>query len=325
MLRIIPKMNNMSRLVEIAQVDKFYSGHQALKKVSFDIPKGSIFGLLGPNGSGKTSLIRILTGITAPDNGYCTYNNVPIMPGFSRSMGYLPEERGMYKKMKVGEQLIYFARLKGLSKKEAKAKVDFWLEKLGLTDWKNKEVENLSKGMQQKIQFIAALIHDPDFLILDEPFSGFDPINAELIKNEILELAKKGVTIMLSTHNMNSVEELCTDMALLNKGELILYGNVKEVKRRFFSGTWRISFKGNWVNFSNALWTSAKIVEKKTEGDIHTALLELLPGNNLHTILHSLMPAVEIVALEENIPSMHQIFVKAVGGDAALVSNDLTE
>lgn len=315
----------MSALLKIDNVEKLYSGHKALKGVSFHVPKGSIFGLLGPNGSGKTSLIRILTGITAPDQGNVYYNETKIQPGYSSNLGYLPEERGLYKKMKVLEHLIYIGRLRGLTKKDAQNKSLNWLDKLSLTQWKNKEIESLSKGMQQKIQFIASVIHEPDFLILDEPFSGFDPINAELIKNEILELSKKGVTIMLSTHNMSSVEELCTDMALLNKGELLLNGNVKDVKRGFFSGMWKVSFKGNWVNFSNALWTSAKIIEKEDQGEIHTALLEILPGQNLNSVIANLLPAVEIVGISENIPSMHQIFVKVVGANDVKINNDLTE
>lgn len=315
----------MNTLVDISQVEKNYSGHKALKDISFQIPQGSIFGLLGPNGSGKTSLIRILTGITLPDKGQCTYKEEVIKPGFTSKIGYLPEERGLYKKMKVGEQLIYFARLRGLSPKEAKQKVDFWLKRLELFAWKGKEVESLSKGMQQKIQFIASIIHEPEFLILDEPFSGFDPINAEAIKNEIIQLSKNGATIMLSTHNMSSVEELCTDMALLHKGELLLNGNVNVVKRKFFSGTWRVSFKGNWVNFSNALWTSAKLISKEDAGDIHTALLELLPGQTLNNVLANLLPAVEIVGIAENIPSMHQIFVEVVGGKVSNVKTEFTE
>lgn len=315
----------MSKLVGISNVEKNYSGHKALKGVSFEVPEASIFGLLGPNGSGKTSLIRILTGITVPDAGECTYRNELIRPGFTSTIGYLPEERGLYKKMKVGDQLVYFARLRGLQKKEAQKRVDFWLKKLELYNWKGKEIENLSKGMQQKIQFIASVIHEPEFLILDEPFSGFDPINAEVIKNEIIELSKKGTTIMLSTHNMSSVEELCTDMALLNKGELLLNGNVREIKRSFFSGTWKVSFKGNWVNFTNTLWTSAKLVSKEDQGDIHTALLELLPGQTLNNVLGNLIQTVEIIGVSENIPSMHQIFVQVVGGKVSNVNAEFTE
>jgi len=199
-------------IVEIKQVTKRYAKHVALDDISLSIPTGSVFGLLGPNGAGKTSLIRIITRITAPDAGEVFFNGQPLDNEHSLKMGYLPEERGLYKKMEVGEQALYLARLKGLSRAEALKRLKYWFEKFEIQEWWNKKVEELSKGMAQKVQFVTTVLHDPEFIILDEPFTGFDPINADLIKNELLDLKKKGVTIVLSTHRMESVEELCSHM-----------------------------------------------------------------------------------------------------------------
>lgn len=315
----------MKTLVKAYSVTKAYSGHVALDNVSFEVPEGSVFGLLGPNGSGKTSFIRILTGITVPDAGECLYNGKPVLPGYMNHIGYLPEERGLYRKMKVQEQLEYLGRLKGLEKKEARQRALSWLARLGLDSWGGRNVEDLSKGMQQKVQFIATVLHKPEFLILDEPFSGFDPINADMIKNEILQLAASGVTIMLSTHNMSSVEELCDHIALFNKGKLVLNGNVKEIKSRYNSGMWAISFRGNWVNFSNALWTGARLAEKTEDKGVLTGIVELLPGNTINHVLATLLNAVEIVSVQENLPSMHKIFVCEIGGNDMLNQTALTE
>lgn len=315
----------MEILVKAHSVTKSYSGHLALDHVSFEIPRGSVFGLLGPNGSGKTSFIRILTGITVPDSGECLYNNKPVLPGYMNHIGYLPEERGLYRKMKVQEQIEYLGRLKGLDKKEARKRTLYWLDRFGLSAWAGRKVEDLSKGMQQKVQFIATVLHNPEFLILDEPFSGFDPINAEMLKNEILQMAASGVTVMLSSHNMNSVEELCDHIALFNKGKLILNGNVKEVKSRYNSGMWEISFRGNWVNFSTALWTGARIAEKSEDKGLLTAVVELLPGNSINQVLGALLNSIELVSVRENLPSMHKIFVREVGGNDLLNRSVLTE
>ena len=218
--------------IEVINVSKHYAEYVALNNVSLSIPEGSIYGLLGPNGAGKTTLIRILNQITGPDTGLVLIDGEPLHPKHVERIGYLPEERGLYKKMKVGEQAIYLAQLKGISKPEAIKRLKAWFEKFEIGEWWNKKVEELSKGMQQKVQFITTVIHEPDILIFDEPFSGFDPINANLLKESILELRQKGATILLSTHNMNSVEELCDSISLINKGEKILEGKVEEIKRQ---------------------------------------------------------------------------------------------
>ena len=216
--------------IEVINVTKRFAGHVALNNVSLAVPEQSVYGLLGPNGAGKTTLIRILNQITGPDNGKVLIDGKPLQPQHVERIGYLPEERGLYKKMKVGEQAIYLAQLKGISKAEATLRLKQWFEKFEIGEWWNKTVEELSKGMQQKVQFITTVIHEPDILIFDEPFSGFDPINANLLKESILELRDKGATILLSTHNMNSVEELCDSISLINKGEKILEGKVADVK-----------------------------------------------------------------------------------------------
>jgi ABC-2 type transport system ATP-binding protein len=222
-------------------VSKAYAGHVALRDVSISVAEGSIFGLLGPNGAGKTSLIRIINQITAPDSGNLWFGNERLQQHHLHRIGYLPEERGLYKKMKVGEQALYLAQLKGLSKKDALIKLKYWFEKFEIQTWWNKKVEELSKGMAQKVQFIVTVLHEPQLLILDEPFSGFDPINTNLIKSEILELRKKGTTIIFSTHNMGSVEELCDNIALINNAHVILEGNVTEVRNRFRSHVYEVN------------------------------------------------------------------------------------
>jgi ABC-2 type transport system ATP-binding protein len=223
----------MSMFLETRNVVKQYSGHLALDKVSIQVPEKKIFGLLGPNGAGKTTLIRIINRITAPDSGEVLFNNRPLQENDIYNIGYLPEERGLYKKMKVGEQAIYLAQLKGLSVMEAEKRLKVWFDKFDILSWWNKKLEELSKGMQQKVQFIITVVHDPDLLIFDEPFSGFDPLNTEMLKNEILALKEKGKTIIFSTHNMASVEEICDDIALINRSQVVLSGNVEEVRSRY--------------------------------------------------------------------------------------------
>ena len=231
-------------LIKIDHISKAYGGHQALSDISITIPDKSIFGLLGPNGAGKTTLIRIITKIIQQDQGKVFLNEKEITYDLVRKIGYLPEERGLYKKMKVGEQLIYLSQLKGLSRTEAVKRIKIWLEKLDLKSWWNKNVEDLSKGMAQKVQFIATVVHEPKLLILDEPFSGFDPVNADLIKNEILELRDKGATIIFSTHRMESVEELCDNIALINQSKKILDGSVKQIKEEHKQGQYIIDYTG---------------------------------------------------------------------------------
>jgi ABC-2 type transport system ATP-binding protein len=237
-------------ILSISNLNKKYQNHVALNNINIDIPKGIIFGLLGPNGAGKTSLIRILTQITEADSGQILFNETPLEPKHIRAMGYLPEERGLYKKMQVADQLLYLAELKGLSKQEAKTRLKYWVDKFEIKSWLNKKVEELSKGMQQKIQFIGTVLHEPEIIILDEPFSGFDPINAQLLTDEILLLKEKGATIIFSTHRMDSVELLCDQIALINLAEKILDGNVPDLKERFKKNQFELSFTGQ-INLEN--------------------------------------------------------------------------
>ncbi len=305
----------MEPILDIRHVTKRYSNHTAVNDVSITVPKQSIYGLLGPNGAGKTSLIRIINQITAPDSGEILFNGEKLNPKHVESIGYLPEERGLYKKMPVGEQAMYLARLKGLSKADAKARLKYWFEKFEMQTWWSKKIDELSKGMQQKVQFIVTVLHEPKLLILDEPFSGFDPINAQLIRNEILELRKKGSTIIFSTHNMGSVEELCDHIALINKSQKILDGSVKEIRRSHKNNIYRITFKGNMMGFTNAIWDGAKLLESgkiEDEKDMYWALIKIVDGVKTSRLLQELLPLIEIVSFNEVIPSMNDIFISHV-------------
>ncbi|WP_027420895.1 ABC transporter ATP-binding protein [Crocinitomix catalasitica] len=302
-------------LLTVENISKQYAGHVALDDISISTKKGEIFGLLGPNGAGKTSLIRIINQITGPDSGRVLLEGKQITRADISKIGYLPEERGLYKKMKVKEQVLYFAQLKGLDKTTAKRKIDEWFEKFEITSWYDKKVEELSKGMAQKIQFIITVLHDPELLILDEPFSGFDPINAQLIRNEIMELKAKGTSILLSTHNMNSVEEICDSIALINKSKLVLNGELKSVKEQFKSNTYAVQFKGNMFSFGNALFAGFSL-EKSEQIDENRAIahVKLLKDHNLNDLLKTVMPAVEIEGINEVLPTMNDIFIQAVQG-----------
>jgi ABC-2 type transport system ATP-binding protein len=303
----------MNSILSIERVSKNYSGHIALSDVSLEITEGSVFGLLGPNGAGKTSLIRIINQITAPDTGTVLFNGEKLKPQHTERIGYLPEERGLYRKMKVGEQCVYLARLKGISKNDANSKLKYWFEKFEMSSWWNKKIEELSKGMQQKVQFIVTVLHEPQLLILDEPFSGFDPINANQIKNEILELKNKGTTIIFSTHNMGSVEELCDNIALINKSKKILDGSVKEIRKKFKTNVFTIGFHGNMLSFTNALWTGAELLEHKSEdSSTHIAKVKLLNNNKANDLLNAVMPVAEVFSFNEIIPSMNDIFIQSV-------------
>ena len=290
-------MNNF--FLETHQVVKRFANHTALNGVSIQVPEGQIFGLLGPNGAGKTTLIRIINRITAPDSGE------------ERFMGYLPEERGLYKKMKVGEQAIYLAQLKGLSKAEASSRLKIWFEKFEITPWWNKKLGELSKGMQQKVQFIITVLHKPQLLIFDEPFSGFDPVNAELLKREILELKKEGHTIIFSTHNMASVEEICDNIALINHSKVVLQGNVKEVRSRFKANTYALSTpKGQPLKESRLF----KIVDSQpTEEEIRYTLQKQQDMSN-SALLTQIAQQTEIISFTECLPSMNEIFIRTVEG-----------
>jgi len=317
----------MSHILQINNVSKKYSNHVALNNVSLSVPEKSVFGLLGPNGAGKTSLIRIINQITGPDTGEILFKGEKLNQKHISQIGYLPEERGLYKKMPVGEQVLYLARLKGMKKAEAKKKLEYWFEKFEMQTWWKKKIEELSKGMQQKVQFIVTVLHEPELLILDEPFSGFDPINAQLIKNEILDLRKKGATIIFSTHNMGSVEELCDNIALLNKSEKILDGTVSDIRETFRSNTYKIVFKGNLMGFTNALWTGAEILEKKSVKDVHEVTVKLLNNVTSSQLLQAVLPLCEIISFNEIIPGMNDIFIKKVneGNNIAEIKNNLTE
>ena len=299
-------------ILTIQNVTKKYASHLALSEVSMDIPERSVFGLLGPNGAGKTTLIRLITQITAPDSGQILFEGKPLKRDHIAMMGYLPEERGLYKKMEVGEQALYLARLKGLSRAEAMKRLKYWFEKFEMQGWWKKKVEELSKGMAQKVQFITTILHEPKFLILDEPFTGFDPINAELVKNELIALKEKGTTIILSTHRMESVEELCTHIALLNQAKKILEGSVKEIRKEYKSNTYEIQYSGNKISFTNSLWTGFELLDIKEDNDHSTASVKMLNNHSPNDLLTMLLPYVQIIGFREMIPSMNDIFIRKV-------------
>lgn len=292
-------------MLTLTNLNKSYENHRALTEVSLFVPNGTIFGLLGPNGAGKTTLIRIINQIIEQDSGTVEIEGRPLSPDDIRKIGYLPEERGLYKKMTVWDQLIYFARLKGLESTEAKHKVNKWIEKLEIGGWREKKIEDLSKGMAQKVQFISTIIHEPSLLILDEPFSGFDPVNAEIIKNEILELKAKGTTVILSTHRMESVELLCDHVAMINKSRKILDGTIREVKNSFRPQEFSISLTNLSKNFPSE-WK----VFSLEDGVFDFSLP--LDGRSPNQLLIELMEFGEVLEFKERIPSMEEIFIHQV-------------
>ena len=296
-------------IIEVRNVTKEYSSHVALDDVSVSVPKGKIFGLLGPNGAGKTSLIRIINQITGPDKGEVLFDGTLLNQSHISRIGYLPEERGLYKKMKVGEQLLYLAQLKGLSQKQAMDKLKTWFIKFDIKTWWDKSVSDLSKGMQQKVQFVSTVLHEPDLIILDEPFSGFDPINANLIRDEILELKQKGSTIIFSTHRMETVEELCDHIALIHKSRKVLDGPKNEIKERFKTNTFFVEYSGEWAGLNEAYTVTD---HKELESGYRRANVQLGAGTNPNALLASLLPYVEVRAFGENIPSMSEIFMRSV-------------
>ncbi len=299
-------------ILSLQHITKRYATHTAIDDVSIDIPEQSIFGLLGPNGAGKTSLIRIINQITAPDIGVVLFKGEKIKPKDIEHMGYLPEERGLYKKMTVGDQALYLAQLKGLSKKESLLRLKYWFEKFEIQAWWNKRVEELSKGMQQKVQFIVTVLHEPKLLILDEPFSGFDPINANIVKNEIIALKEKGTTIVLSTHRMESVEELCDNIAVIDKSKKILDGSISDIRKGYKSNIFEIEFKGNLLAFTNALWTQFELLDSGKSGDHIRARVRMLHDNKPNDLLKAIMPDVEVQSFRELIPSINDIFIQKV-------------
>ena len=298
-------------LIECRDVCKNFGEKVALDHVSLDIPKGQIFGLLGPNGAGKTTMIRIINRITIPNSGEVLFDGRPITQKDVEKIGYLPEERGLYRKMEVGDQAMYLAQLKGMSEKDARAELKKWFMKFGIQDWWKKKVEELSKGMAQKVQFITTVVHKPSLMILDEPFSGFDPVNAELIRKEILELKEQGATVILSTHNMESVEELCDNIALINKSHLVITGGVEDIRRRYGNNNVELVYTGETP--LEAVPGLLSIISDTNDAGRHTAVLSLAGqglGNNVLTEV--LKQNVVVNSFKELLPRMNDIFIKLV-------------
>ena len=296
-------------MLSIRNIVKQYANHRALDNVSIEIEKGSIFGLLGPNGAGKTSLIRIINQITGPDSGEVFLNGEKLNPSHISKIGYLPEERGLYKKMEIGEQMLYLAQLKGLSKQDAVKRIKYWFEKMEIESWWNKKVEDLSKGMQQKVQFVATVVHDPELIILDEPFSGFDPVNAQVITDEILELNNKGATIIFSTHRMESVEQLCDSIALIHKSRKILDGKVKDIKNLYRSSTYRVAYTGELNFIENPMFS---VLDQKADDEVIHLTIQLKDQFSANDILRFLIHQVQVSEFVEMVPSMNDIFIQNV-------------
>lgn len=295
-------------VLELKNVKKTYQTHKAVDDVSFAIPEGKIFGLLGPNGAGKTSLIRIITSITRADEGVVLFNGEPLNSSHPAQIGYMPEERGLYKKMKVGEEIMYLARLKGFSKKEAKQQLEYWLERFDIQDWRNKKVEELSKGMQQKIQFITTVLHQPKLLILDEPFSGLDPINSNLIRDEIYELNKRGTTILFSTHRMEQVEQICENIVLINKGKNVLQGSVADIKEQYKEHIFKLQYQGN---LPTGMGEHVTIINEQA-GQLTVQLRDVVHANNF--LKYLLAHGTIVTGFNEVLPTLNEIFIKKVGG-----------
>ena len=304
----------MSNILEVRNVVKQYGNYRALNEVSLTVPKGSIYGLLGPNGAGKTSLIRIINQITLPDSGEILLDGEKLGPKHIQSIGYLPEERGLYKSMKVGEQCLYLAQMKGLSKSEAKKQLDYWFEKLDIQGWWNKKIEELSKGMAQKIQFVVTVLHKPKLLIFDEPFSGFDPVNANLIKDEILELREKGATIIFSTHRMESVEELCDHIALIHQSNKLIEGRLNDVKKEYRTNSFEVGIMTNNVEGLMYDLTQKFTVGQANFKSLNDDLkLEIQLGSaSSNELLHILTQRGQVTHFVEKIPSVNDIFIQTV-------------
>ncbi|MCD4696623.1 MAG: ATP-binding cassette domain-containing protein [Bacteroidales bacterium] len=302
----------MEYLLQANNINKQYANHKALNDISIHVPKQSIFGLLGPNGAGKTTFIRIINQIIAPDSGTIFFDGKPLSQKHILNIGYLPEERGLYKKMKVGEQALYLAQLKGLSKYDAIEKLKIWFEKFEISGWWNRKVEELSKGMQQKVQFIVTVLHKPELLIFDEPFSGFDPINVNLLKDEILELKKNGATIIFSTHNMASVEELCNHIALIDNSNKILEGNVSDIKEKTKENLFEIGYVNPRQHLDIILDENFEIINNEPQNGKFIATIKIRGDVNQNQLLQKLIPQAEILSFTEILPSMNDIFIKTV-------------
>ena len=293
-------------------VTKQFSNHKALDKVSITVPEKSIFGLLGPNGAGKTTLIRIINRIIAPDEGELLFMGRKLVPDDIENIGYLPEERGLYKKMNVGEQALYLAQLKGINRNDAIKRLKYWFEKFEIISWWNRKVEELSKGMQQKVQFIVTIIHEPRLLIFDEPFSGFDPINVNILKEEILELQKKGVTIIFSTHNMASVEELCDQIALIHQSKKILDGNVWDIRKTYKMNSFELQYTGYTGNLHDFLPSQFEVTNQSIINDHFISNIQIPKNAGPNDLIRELLPHVTIQSFREIIPSMNDIFIRTV-------------
>lgn len=296
--------------IEARNLVKSYASHLALDDVSIKVPEQQVYGLLGPNGAGKTTLIRIINNITAPDSGIVLWQGRPIQASDIANIGYLPEERGLYKKMKVGEQALYLARLKGLSKTDAKIRLKYWFDKFDISSWSNKKLEELSKGMQQKVQFIITVLHEPKLLIFDEPFSGFDPVNTQLLKNEILNLKSKGATVLFSTHNMASVEEICDEITLINQSKVVLEGNVQKIRQQYAKGIYRLvvnATERSEISGENYDLISQEVLNNKLNLHVQKKM-----QTNTGALLKELSEQFDIRSFEEEIPSMNDIFIQTV-------------
>jgi ABC-2 type transport system ATP-binding protein len=299
-------------LLEANGIEKRYSGHLALDDVSIMVPKGTIYGLLGPNGAGKTTLIRIINQITGPDKGEVLFNGRKLEANDIYKIGYLPEERGLYKKMKVGEQALFLSQLKGLSRNDAMKRLKYWFEKFEIQGWWDKKIEELSKGMAQKVQFMVTIIHEPELLIFDEPFSGFDPINTQLVKDEILELKKKGTTIIFSTHNMSTVEDLCDHITLINKSKNILSGQIDNVRMNYGSNIFEVGYRGNYDAIASNLGGMFEIINNNIETAVPKLQVKVANPAESNKLLQSILPHAEVVSFNPVVPSMHDIFIKVV-------------
>ena len=305
----------MSNIITAEHITKRFSAHTALDDVSIEIPRGSVYGLLGPNGAGKTTLIRCINRIILPDEGNILFDGRPITQKDVYRIGYLPEERGLYRKMKVGEQALFLAKLKGLSHHEALVRLKVWFERFGIEDWWNRKVEELSKGMAQKIQFMVTVLHRPELLIFDEPFSGFDPINANLLKEEILRLRDEGATVIFSTHNMSSVEEICDHITLINKSRNILSGKVDDIRRAHGGNIFAIQYKGDGSTLCERLHKVCEVIESEVSSTGFSTLKVHIPRNeDIRSVVALVNDTVEMRQFTETIPSMNDIFIRAVNG-----------
>lgn len=306
-------------MIEINQISKSFDRKVALDGLSFQIPKGQIFGLLGPNGAGKTTLIRILNQIILPDNGTIRVDGKLLNESHWKNFGYLPEERGLYKSMKVIDMLVFLAKLRGMSNYDALKNTNYWLDKFDIKEWSNKYIASLSKGMSQKVQFIAAVVHEPEYLILDEPLSGFDPINVELILNELKLMKSEGKSIILSTHNMQSVEEICDDVVLLHKSKLIASDTVENLRSSVKNGLFSIRFSGNMIALANALWTDFELIETKELGNNRFQVMVRKRGERtFEDLINNLMGKLTLEAVEEKLPSMQEVFMSLITKEEVL-------